>query len=144
MERISRNQLFAEMAKLVSKRSTCPKKQVGSVLIRNGRIIAIGYNGVLPGEDPMIGYNPETGETATVHAEANLISFCARNGIKTEGCELWVTLSPCVKCAELIIQSGIKTVIFLEPYRDTSSVKILKKQGIEVMHYTNDNFIIGW
>lgn len=135
MERITRNQMFAEIATVVSKRSTCPKKQVGSVLTRDGRIIAIGYNGVLSGVDPMEGYNPETGETKTVHAEANLIAFCAKNGIATEGTTLWVTLSPCNKCAELIVQAGITKVIYLEQYRDTTSLDMLVKQNIEVKQY---------
>ena len=132
MERISRNQMFAEIAKIVSKRSTCPKKQVGSVLTRDGRIIAIGYNGVLPGINPMEGYDPKTGETKTVHAEANIIAFCAKNGIPTDGAELWVTLSPCIKCAELIIQAGIREVIFLEIYRDDTPLDLLIKQGITI------------
>lgn len=124
--------MFAEIAKIVSKRSTCPKKQVGSVLTRDGRIIAIGYNGVLPGIDPMEGYDPKTGETKTVHAEANIIAFCAKNGIPTDGAELWVTLSPCMKCAELIVQAGITEVMFLEFYRDTNSLKLLVEQGITI------------
>lgn len=137
-KKISRNTLFAGMVKLVSQRSTCPKKQVGSVLIKDGRTIAISYNGVLPGEDPMVGYNEETGETATVHAEANLIAFCAKNGIATEGCTLWVTMTPCIKCAELIIQSGIERVICLEAYRDPKGAEKLVKHGIQVDYYLTD------
>lgn len=137
-ERITRNQLFAGMVKLVSQRSTCPKKQVGSVLIKDGRVIAISYNGVLPGEDPMVGYNEETGETATVHAEANLIAFCAKNGISTDECELWVTMTPCVKCAELIIQAGIQRVVCLEAYRDPKGAEKLVNHAIQVDYYITD------
>ena len=137
MDRIERHTLFTEMVKLVSKRSTCPKKQVGSLLVKDGRTIAISYNGVLSGEDALEGYNEETGETATVHAEANLIAFCAKNGIATEGCDLWISLSPCVKCAELIIQSGIAHVIYLEEYRDTSGIDKLKRHGVNVINFEN-------
>lgn len=136
--RISREELNKEAALLISKRSTCPKKQVGSLLIDENRIVAMGYNGVLPGEDPLTGYDEKTGITNTVHAEANIISFCAKNGIKTEGLCLWVTLSPCRKCAELIIQSGIKQVVFLEKYRDDSPITLLVKHGVKVTHYYNN------
>ena len=129
--------MFNDILKVVSKRSTCPKKQVGSLLVKDGRTIAISYNGVLPGEDAINGYNKETGETSTVHAEANLISFCAKEGISTKGCTIWVSLSPCIKCAELIIQAGIEEVIYLEEYRDISSLNLLASQGIIIKIYQN-------
>lgn len=105
------------------------------MLIADGRTIAMSYNGVLSGEDPMDGYDPKTGETKTVHAEANLIAFCARKGIATENCELWVTMSPCIKCAELIIQAGISRVIYIEEYRDNSGIEKLLKHGINISRY---------
>lgn len=130
--------MFHDILKTVSKRSTCPKKQVGSLLVKDGRTIAISYNGVLPGEDAINGYNKETGETNTVHAEANLIAFCAKEGIPTKGCTIWVSLSPCIKCAELIIQAGITEVIFLEEYRDTSSLNLMASQGLRIKKYVGD------
>lgn len=131
-ERISRDDMFIEILKTIQKRSSCPIKQVGAILVKDNRVIAMGYNGVLPGVDPMEGYNPETKETNTVHAEANIIAFCARYGISIEGCHLYITLSPCNKCAELIIQSGIKVVTCLELYRDTGPINMLEKAGIKV------------
>lgn len=132
--RITRGEYFMGTAELTSKRSTCPKKQVGAVLTLDNRIIATGYNGVLPGEIHEKGMD-ENGVTHTVHAEANIISFCARHGIKTEGTILFVTLSPCEKCAELIIQSGIDTVIYLETYRDIAGLDKLIKNGVKVAPY---------
>ena len=133
--RITRVEMFMDIAKTVSKRSSCPKKQVGAVLVKDNRIIATGYNGVLPGDKPKEGYNPKTNETKTVHAEANIISFCAKEGISTNGCTMYITLSPCEKCAELIIQSGIKKIIFFEKYRCDNGLSKLFKHKVEYHHY---------
>ena len=120
-----------EIAKLYSQRSTCFKKHVGCVIVLDNRIISTGYNGVLPGIDPMDGLD-EKSNTHTVHAEANAIAFCAKFGISTNGCTLYTTLSPCEKCAEIIIQAGIRKVIFSELYRETKGIELLKKLKIEV------------
>ena len=132
--RISREEYFMEVAKLTAYRSTCPKKSVGAILIKDNRIIATGYNGVLPHIDHNKGID-EAGKTHTVHAEANLISFCAKKGIPTEGTVLYTTLSPCDKCAELIIQSGIESVVYLEAYRDHSGTGKLIRNKIKVDSY---------
>lgn len=131
MKRISRETMFMDIAEIVSKRSTCIKKQVGAVLVKDNRIICIGYNGVLPNTIASKGIDSE-GITHTVHAEANIISFCAKNGISTNDCTLYITLSPCEKCAELIIQSGIKNILFKEMYRKNTGLKLLKKHGINI------------
>jgi len=100
-------------------------------LTLDNRIIATGYNGVLPNEKHESGMDNQ-GVTHTVHAEANLISFCAKNGIATDGTTLYTTLSPCEKCAELIIQSGIKEVIYLESYRDVKGLDKLINNDVMV------------
>lgn len=133
--RISREEMFKEIVLVVSRRSSCLKKQVGALLLKDNRIIAIGYNGVLPHEDPETGFDQINNETHTVHAEANIIAFCAKNGIATGGCTLWVTLSPCEKCAELIIQAGIKEVVYLENYRDYTGISKLMKNDIKISYY---------
>lgn len=133
--RIGRDQMFKEIVLTVAKRSSCLKKQVGALLVKDNRIIAISYNGVLPNQDPEEGYDKETGETKTVHAEANLIAYCAKHGISTKGCTMWVTLSPCEKCAEIIIQSGITKVIYLESYRDIAGAQKLIDNNIKVYKY---------
>lgn len=127
--RINRKEYFIEIAKLTSKRSICPRKKVGAVLVKGNRIIATGYNGVLPKEDHLKAQNPD-GSSATIHAEANLIAFCAKEGIPTNGTTLYTTLSPCQKCAELIIQAGIKEVNYLEEYRDLTGIETLIKNDI--------------
>ena len=131
MERITRNNYFIEIAKITSKRSICPRKQVGAVLVKDGRIIATGYNGVLPKQEHNDAKNLD-GSSATIHAEANLISFCAKEGIPTKGTTLYTTLSPCQKCAELIIQSGIIEVHYVEEYRDIEGLTTLVHNDINV------------
>lgn len=121
--------MFIEIAEIISKRSICSRKKVGAVLIKNNRIIATGYNGTLPHVDNEYALDKD-GKSRTVHAEANIISFCARNGISTEGCTIYVTLSPCEKCAEMMVQAGISKVLYLEEYRDTTGVEVLKSQDI--------------
>lgn len=135
--RLTRNELFIETAKITSRRSSCPKKQVGAVLVLDNRIIAQGYNGVLPSTNPSEGLL-EDGTTKTVHAEANIIAFCAKHGIATNNTKMFVTLSPCEKCAELIIQSGIKEVIYIEDYRDSSGLDKLRKHKIKVIKWNQD------
>lgn len=129
--KISRIDYFVEVAKLTARRSSCHKKQVGGVLVSEGRIIATGYNGVLPNNDPALGID-ELGVTHTVHCEANIIAFCAKNGIPTNNTTMYVTLSPCEKCAELIVQAGIKTVFYIEDYRDDSGLRKLLMNNVEV------------
>ncbi|MAO08044.1 MAG: CMP deaminase [Alteromonas sp.] len=130
--RISRENMFIEILQTISKRSTCPRKQVGAILVKENRVIAMGYNGVLPGVKPEEGIDHITGVSKTVHAEANIISFCAKHGIATADSELYITLSPCVKCAELIVQAGINKVNYIEQYRDTSGLELLTKQNIQI------------
>ena len=130
-ERITREQMFKEIAQVVSKRSTCSRKQVGCVLVKENRIVSIGYNGVLPNMPEEMGIDEE-GNSHTVHAEANVISFCAKHGIPTEGTTLFTTLSPCEKCAELIIQAGIKEVYFMEYYRNMQGINLLLMNNINV------------
>ncbi len=121
-----------KIAEVVLLRSSCLKKQVGCVLVKDNRVIAMGYNGVLPGDNPEKGIDSK-GITHTVHAEANVIAFCAKNGIPTEGCILYTTLSPCENCAELIIQAGIKRVVYLENYREKTGIDFLLKHEVQVI-----------
>lgn len=129
-ERISREELYKEAALLISRRSSCLIRPVGAILVKENRIIAQGYNGVLPGVPPEQGVDAD-GVSHTVHAEANLIAFCAKHGIATNGADMYITLSPCEKCAELIVQAGISNVYYLELYRNEIGLDILSNQGIQ-------------
>jgi len=141
-ERISREKLFMEITKLVSQRGTCSRKQVGAVATIEGRIIATGYNGVPSGQPHCCETEPEIGSNQgcvkCVHAESNLVSWSAREGIKLKGATLYCTLSPCTDCSKLLINSGIIEVIYLEKYRDTSGVDLLNKAGIKTYQYKEE------
>lgn len=145
MNRISRIELYMEVGRLFSKRSTCVRGQVGAVLIRDKRIIATGYNGPPNGLPHCEEHKCDTSKPCThaVHAEANLIAFCAKEGISTSGAILVVTTSPCVKCSELIIQSGIKMVIYDSEYRDAGGFSMLMAGEVLLIKY-NPNLKINW
>lgn len=143
MTKINREQFFMLSAIMNSMRADCMRGKVGSVLIKGNRIVASAYNGALPGKescyDKICDINQSC--TKTIHSEANLISFCAKEGITTEDCSLYITLSPCPTCSKLIIQSGIKEVVYLKEYRDNSGVILLKENGIKINQY--DESIYG-
>ena len=127
---------FMRVAVETAKLSHAKRTKVGAILVLNNRIIAQGHNGTPTGidnncEDVLSDGSLVTKETV-VHAEANAIYFCAKNGLKTDGTTLYITLSPCVKCALGIIQAGIKKVYYLEKYRDISGIDFLKQNNIEV------------
>ncbi len=133
-ERISRNQMLMMMAEIAAERSTCNRKKVGAVIAQEGRPIAIGYAGAPAGmphcidEGCLLG--PDGGCIRTTHAEANAISFAARQGIATENATLLCTLSPCYNCAKIIINAGITFVFYRERYRDESGIELLALAGI--------------
>ena len=121
-----------ETAKVWASASYCKRLQVGSVIARDGRIISCGYNGTCPGDDNCC--EDEHGDTLSTvsHAEANSIVFCAKEGLSTEGCQLYITHSPCIECAKLIVTAGIVRVVYIEEFRDTSGIEFLKDRGIDV------------
>lgn len=125
---------FLEVAEVIAKRSKSTRLKVGAVLVKDNRIIATGYNGLVSGVKPDV-LEDENGVTKkeVIHAELNCIISCARNGVSCEGSTLYLTHSPCESCAALIAQSGVKKVIFKEYYRDLSGIEKLKSYGVEIM-----------
>ena len=123
--------VLMKAAHLWAKESYCKRNKVGAVLARNGRILATGYNGSLSGM-PNVCEEGDSTAPHIVHAEQNVISFSAKSGIPTQGCDLYVTVSPCIMCAKLIVQSGIKRVIYDHRYRDDSGIKLLALCGVDV------------
>jgi dCMP deaminase len=126
-------------AKIWSNESYCDRKKVGAVIAQDSRIISTGYNGTISGsenccEDEVQG--KLISKNTVVHAEANAIMYAAKNGIKTDGCTLYVTMSPCVECAKMIIQSGIKRVVYSEQYRMTDGIDFLKEHNIDLQFYS--------
>ena len=145
MERISRLELAMEVARLYARRATCLRGQVGAILLLDKRIIATGYNGPPEGQ-PHCADKPcdlTVPCTHAVHAEANLIAFCAKHGIATNNTILVVTTTPCKKCAELVIQAGIHTIIYEGEYRDLEGFSLLQDAGLLLYKYA-PNIKIDW
>lgn len=130
---------YLRMARIWSENSYCRRRQVGALIVKNKMIISDGYNGT-PSGFPNI-CEDETGTTFpyVLHAEANAISKVARSNNSSEGSTLYVTASPCLECAKLIIQAGIRRVVFSELYRITDGIDLLKRAGIETELIPLDN-----
>ena len=123
---------YLEMAAIWAKNSYCKRRQVGAILVKDRMIISDGYNGTPSGFENVC--RDENGVTKpyVLHAEANAITKVAQSGNSSEGATLYVTASPCVECAKLIIQAGIKRVVYKDEYRLTDGVDLLRRAGIEV------------
>jgi dCMP deaminase len=125
---------YLEMARIWAKNSYCKRRQVGAILVKNRMIISDGYNGTPSGFENIC--EDESGATKpyVLHAEANAITKVARSNNSSEGATLYVTTSPCIECAKLIIQAGIKRVVFYDKYRIEDGLDLLKKANIEILH----------
>ncbi len=122
---------YLEMAEIWAKNSYCKRRQVGALLVKDNMIISDGYNGTPSGFENVCEENGVT-KPYVLHAEANAISKVAKSGNSSLGATLYVTASPCIECAKLIIQSGIKRVVYKDEYRLTDGVDLLTRAGIEV------------
>ena len=123
---------YLEMASVWARNSYCKRRQVGALIVKDKMIISDGYNGTPSGFENVC--EDESGATKpyVLHAEANAITKVAKSGNSSEGATLYVTASPCVECAKLIIQAGIKRVVYTDDYRLTDGVDLLRRAGIEV------------
>ena len=136
MSRVDWHTYFMNLARQASTRSTCARKHVGAVIVRDRAVLSTGYNGSIRGMPHCddVGHLMENGHcVATVHAEANAIIQAARNGVAIGGAEIYTTASPCWNCFQLIANSGIDRVYYGEFYRDERSVEIAAKLGIELI-----------
>lgn len=123
---------YLEMAEVWAKNSYCKRRQVGALIVKDRMIISDGYNGTPSGFENIC--EDENGVTKpyVLHAEANAITKVAKSGNSSQGSTLYVTASPCLECSKLIIQSGIKRVVYRDEYRLTDGVDLLRRAGIEV------------
>lgn len=123
---------YLEMASIWAKNSYCKRRQVGALIVKDRMIISDGYNGTPSGFENNC--EDENGVTKpyVLHAEANAISKVAKSGNSSEGATLYVTASPCLECSKLIIQAGIKRVVYSDEYRLDDGIKLLQRAGIEV------------
>lgn len=123
---------YMRMARIWAENSYCVRRQVGALLVKDKMIISDGYNGTPSGFENVCEDDNNVTKPYVLHAEANAITKVARSSNSSEGATLYVTASPCIECAKLIIQSGITRVVYGEKYRIMDGVELLKKAGIEV------------
>lgn len=124
---------YMKMARIWAENSYCVRRQVGALIVRDKMIISDGYNGTPSGFENIC--EDETGKTKlyVLHAEANAITKVAKSNNSSEGATLYVTSSPCIECAKLIIQSGIKRVVYADSYHSMDGIDLLKRVGIEIV-----------
>ena len=130
------DEYFMDIARVVSSRSTCDRKFVGSVIVRDRTILSTGYNGSIRKFEHCdeVGHMMENDHcVATIHAEANAILQAAKNGVCIDGGTIYTTASPCWPCFKLIANTGIKRICFGEFYRDERIFSIAKKIGVELV-----------
>lgn len=123
---------YLRMARIWSENSYCKRRKVGALLVKNGTIISDGFNGTPSGFENICEDDNNLSKPYVLHAEANAITKIARSSQNSDGATLYVTASPCIDCAKLIIQSGIKKVVYGEKYRLDDGLLLLQRAGIEV------------
>jgi dCMP deaminase len=136
-ERVSWERYFMNLAAQAATRSTCPRKHVGAIIVRDKTVLSTGYNGSIRGAPHCteVGCLMENSHCVrTVHAEANALVQAACHGIRLQDAQIYVTASPCFNCFKLIVNAGIRTVYFGEFYRDEKVLQFADELGIEMIH----------
>jgi dCMP deaminase len=126
------DQRYLKMADIWAQNSYCKRRQVGALLVKDKMIISDGYNGTPSGFENICEDEDDKTKPYVLHAEANAITKIAKSGNSSDGATLYVTSSPCMECSKLIIQAGIKRVVFTESYRLEDGINLLKRANIEV------------
>ena len=129
---------YLRMASIWAENSYCTRRQVGALIVKDKMIISDGYNGTPSGFENICEDEHGLTKPYVLHAEANAITKIARSSNSSNGATMYVTASPCIECAKLIIQAGIKRVVYSEKYRLEDGIELLKRANIEVI-YLNPN-----
>ena len=129
---------YLRMARIWSENSYCQRRKVGALVVKNKMIISDGYNGTPSGFENVCETEDNVTKPYVLHAEANAITKLARSENNSDGATLYVTASPCIECAKLIIQAGIKRVVYGEKYRLEDGINLLKRANIEVEYLNPD------
>ena len=129
---------YLRMARIWAENSYCKRRQVGALVVKNKMIISDGYNGTPSGFENVCEDDNNITKPYVLHAEANAITKLARSSNNSEGATLYVTASPCIECAKLIIQAGIKRVVYGEKYRLEDGINLLRRANIEVIYLNSD------
>lgn len=126
--------MYLKIASLIAEQSYCTKRHVGAIIVKDGAIISTGYNGTISGFENVCEYRNEAGELKTkpdvLHAETNAITKVACSTISTEGATIYVTCSPCIECAKLIIQSKITRVVYNTMFSKLEGLELLQKANV--------------
>ena len=125
---------YLDMARIWAQNSYCQRRQVGALVVKNNMIISDGYNGTPSGFENVCEDDNGVTKPYVLHAEANAITKLARSSNNSEGSTIYITASPCIECAKLIIQAGIKRVVYGEKYRLMDGIELLQRAGIEVVY----------
>ena len=123
---------YLQMAKIWAQNSYCQRRQVGALVVKDGMVISDGYNGTPSGFENICEDENNVTKPYVLHAEANAITKLARSNNNSDGSTIYITASPCIECAKLIIQAGIKRVVYGEQYRLTDGIDLLNRAGIDV------------
>ena len=129
---------YIRMARIWAENSYCQRRQVGALVVKNKAIISDGYNGTPSGFENICEDDNNVTKPYVLHAEANAITKLARSHNSSDGATLYVTASPCIECAKLIIQAGIKRVVYSEHYRLEDGINLLKRANIKVEYINPD------
>lgn len=124
---------YMRMAFIWAENSYCKRRKVGALLVKGKMIISDGYNGTPSGFENVCEDENNITKPYVLHAEANAITKVARSNNSSEGATLYVTSSPCIECAKLIIQAGIKRVVYANPYRLSDGIDLLEKAGVDLV-----------
>ena len=130
---------YLRMARIWAENSYCKRRQVGALVVKDKMIISDGYNGTPSGFENVCEDDGNVTKPYVLHAEANAITKLARSNNNSEGSTIYITASPCIECAKLIIQAGIKRVVYGEKYRLTDGIELLERAGIEVIYLGLEN-----
>lgn len=125
---------YLRMARIWAENSYCKRRQVGALIVKDKMIISDGYNGTPSGFENVCEDENNVTKTYVLHAEANAITKIARSSNSSDDATMYVTASPCIECAKLIIQSGIRRVVYSEKYRLEDGIDLLKRAGIETIY----------
>ena len=132
---------YLRMARIWAENSYCVRRKVGALVVKDKMIISDGYNGTPSGFENVCEDENNVTKPYVLHAEANAITKLARSGNNSDGSTLYVTASPCIECAKLIIQAGIKRVVYGEKYRLSDGIDLLKRANIETVYLNPDENI---
>ena len=138
-KQLALNKRYLRMATIWAENSYCRRRQVGAIIVKDKMIISDGFNGTPSGFENVCEDENDTTKPYVLHAEANAITKVARSSNSSDGATLYVTTSPCIECSKLIIQAGIKRVVFNELYRMHDGINLLKRAGVECVQIDLNN-----